>query len=47
MNKNYTPLTNDEMIWHINTAFNCLIGDATFTNIVNDFINMILLNSNY
>jgi hypothetical protein len=47
MNKNYTPLTNDEMIWHINTAFNCLIEDTTFTNTVNDFINMILLNSNY
>lgn len=38
---NYSPLPNNEMIWHINTAFNCIGVEII------DFINMILLNSTY
>jgi hypothetical protein len=40
MNNNYTALTNDEVVWHINVTFNCINTDV-------NFINMILLNSNY
>ena len=39
-NNNYVALVNDEAVWHINVAFNCINTDI-------DFINMILLNSNY
>ena len=37
----YEPLRNKDVIWHLNTAFNCVTIDIT------DFVNTILLNSEY
>ena len=40
-NNNYVALPNEDVIWHINVAFNCVGVEAL------DFINTILLNANY
>lgn len=41
MVNSYIALSNEDVIWHLNVAFNCMGVEVL------EFINTILLNSNY